>query len=68
MTAQRRNHFVSDFPGIPALRWALAGWAVFWPWASLHGVARVAVGIPWTGCTLVIAGLIALGKTKGNRR
>jgi hypothetical protein len=63
-----RNQFFHDFPGVFAAKIILAGWAVFWPWISLHGAARVATGIPWTGAALLVAGLIARERLGGHKR
>jgi hypothetical protein len=63
-----RNLWFHDFPGVFAAKILLACWAVFWPWVTLHGVARVATGIPWTGTALLMAGLIAQARLKGHKR
>lgn len=62
-----RNHFVSDFPGVFAAKLTAAGFAVFWPW-YLHGTARFAVGIPWTGTALLIGALVLRARVNGARR
>src|SRR5438067_472646 len=54
--ANRHPVFNGDFPGVFAAGLVLVAISVAWPWFYLHGVAKWAVGIPWT----LVAGPIVI--------
>jgi hypothetical protein len=54
--ADRHPVFNGDFPGALTAGLLLVAVAVAWPWFYLHGVAKWAVGIPWT----LVAGPIVI--------